>query len=192
MKYSKCPLFPLSAHLLPGGKITLRIFEQRYVRMVKSACAQDSGFVICMLNANGDKAVNTHIFPVGTYARVVDFDICDDGLLSITVCGEHAVSISDIATENDGLRVGTCETRAPWCCDVEENEISLMRERLIEIFERYDELNSLYEQPNFDDPMWVIHRWLELIPVDPEQKQFFISQQDCKSVLSFLKQLVIE
>jgi Lon protease-like protein len=192
MLYENCPLFPLSAHLMPGGRMTLRIFEPRYVRMVKNACAQGTGFVVCMLNANGNKQDNTHIFSIGTYAEVVDFDVFDDGLLSITVLGKTAVSVGDITIESDGLRIANCETKPPWCCDVEEQDIEVMRLRLQEIFERYEELNTLYANPKFDDPIWVIHRWLELIPVDPEQKQYFISQQDCGTVLQFLKELVIE
>ena len=58
MSLERFPLFPLSAHLLPEGRMALRIFEPRYVRMVKQACAANSGFVMCMLNASGDKETN--------------------------------------------------------------------------------------------------------------------------------------
>jgi len=170
--------------------MTLRIFEPRYVRMVKEACAQNKGFVVCMLNVSGKKEENTHIYPIGTYAEIVDFDMLDDGLLSITVVGKQAVDIRNISTESDDLRVADCYPISPWCCDVDESDISVMREKLKQIFERYNELNILYEAPEFEDPIWVIHRWLELIPVDPEQKQYFIGQKDCRLVLQFLKELV--
>ena len=60
-KYFDIPLFPLSAHLLPGGGMSLRIFEPRYTRMIKQACASDSGFGICMLNSKGDKDKNEKV-----------------------------------------------------------------------------------------------------------------------------------
>lgn len=41
-------LFPLSAHLLPGGIMPLRIFEPRYQRMI--AEAQEREFALCMLD----------------------------------------------------------------------------------------------------------------------------------------------
>lgn len=192
MKKQSLPLFPLSAHLMPGGRMTLRIFEPRYVRLVKESCAKGHGFVICMLDASGDKDKNTHIFSVGTFVTIIDFDSLPDGMFSVTVEGKHAVSISDIQTEPDGLRIGSCETKKPWCCDIEEADIQPMRHQLEEIFLRYDDLNKLYKVPSFEDPIWVIHRWLELIPVDPAKKQHFLSQQDCQPILSFLKQLVIE
>ena len=170
--------------------MTLRIFEPRYVRMVKEACADQRGFVVCMLNVGGNKADNTHIYPIGTYAEIIDFDMHEDGLLSITVVGKQAVNIDKIETEVDELRIAVCSPISPWCCDVDENDISVVRDKLKQIFERYNELNILYETPEFDDPIWVIHRWLELIPVDPEQKQYFIGQKDCRLVLQFLKELV--
>lgn len=145
---------------------------------------------MCMLNATGNKDFNTHIYPIGTYAEIVDFDMQNDGFLSITVVGKQVVDISDIKTEDDDLRVAQCTPISPWCCDVNEADIALMRDKLKQIFERYNELNILYDVPDFDDPIWVIHRWLELIPVDPKRKQYFIGQKDCQLVLEFLKDLV--
>lgn len=184
------PLFPLSAHLLPGGRLPLRIFEPRYVRMVKDACANNTGFGICMLNARGSKELNTHIFPIGTYARVVDFDLLADGLLGITVEGERCFKILDIKTEKDELRVGECEWLSAWNLPPGEELFSPINERLVEIFEKYQDLKNLYDTPHFDDPIWVIYRWLELLPVNAEQKQQLLQNKDCVKALNFLTQLV--
>lgn len=186
----KLPLFPLSAHILPEGRMSLRIFEPRYIRMVKEACSAGSGFVICMLNAKGDKESNTHIFPVGTYCKVIDFNILKDGLLGITVEGERCVTVNDITSEADGLRIGHCEWSEPWQCGFNIKDIEPMNHRLEEIFERYPEVNGLYESIKLEDPMWVINRWLELLPVDAEQKQHFLSQKDCSKIVEYLSQLI--
>ena len=92
------PLFPLSAHILPQGRMALRIFEPRYVRMVKNACATQTGFGVCMLNAKGDKERNEHIHVVGTHVKVIDFDMLDDGLLGITVEGDKCFNIEQVVT----------------------------------------------------------------------------------------------
>lgn len=186
----KLCLFPLSAHMLPGGRMSLRIFEPRYVRMVKEVCANDSVFVVCMLNSDGDKELNTHIHPLGTVGRVIDFDVLEDGLLGITVEGVNCVKITAIETESDGLRVGQCEAVDGWTCDISRSEIEPMNERLREIFEKYPEVNSLYSTPAFEDPIWVIHRWLELLPVGAAQKQYFLEQKDCGKALQFLRELI--
>jgi hypothetical protein len=186
----KCPLFPLSAHILPEGRMALRIFEPRYVRMVKEACAQGTGFVICMLNSKGQKELNTHIFPTGTYCKVIDFDLLEDGLLGITIEGINCVTISNIETEKDGLRVADCADVKIWSCSFDIQDLAPMNERLGEIFDTYQEVSSLYETVKLDDPLWVINRWLELLPVDAEQKQHFLAQKDCKKIVDYLSQLI--
>jgi Lon protease-like protein len=184
------PLFPLSAHILPGGRMSLRIFEPRYVRMVKEACANQTGIGICMLNSQGDIEANQHIHPVGTYVTVEDFDMLDDGLLGITVEGHRCFSIDSITTEHDGLRSGQCSWLDNWSSVNESLRIEPMDSRLKEIFEKYPEVQTLYKKPEFDNPIWVIYRWLELIPVNAEQKQHFLKQNDCSTALKYLAQLV--
>jgi len=184
------PLFPLSAHLLPGGRMSLRIFEPRYVRMVKDACSSDAGFGICMVNSQGDKEKNKHIYPVGTYAKVVDFDLLDNGFLGVTVEGERCFNITTMRNESDGLRIGECQWIDEWTQQSAEHSIAPINERLIEIFDKYPELKSLYQTPKFNDPIWVIYRWLELIPVDAEKKQQLVQQKDYLKALSFLTELV--
>lgn len=187
------PLFPLSAHILPGGRMALRIFEPRYIRMVKEACEQSSGFAICMLNAFGDKSQNQHIHPVGTFVTVEDFDRLEDGLLGITVQGHRCVEVLDIRTEDDDLRIGSCEWLDNWTGDsvnTTQQDIDPMVERLRELFDKYPEVKTLYEKPDFDNPAWVIYRWLELIPVKAEQKQRFLQHKDYSIALDYLSQLV--
>ena len=168
----------------------MRIFEPRYVRMVKEACEKGSGFVICMLDSKGRQEDNTHIFPTGTFCKVIDFNILDDGLLGITVEGVNCVSITNVETEQDGLRIADCETVSVWSCNFDIQELSPMDKRLGEIFDTYTEVSSLYDRVKLDDPLWVINRWLELLPVDAEQKQHFLAQKDCKKILDYLSQLI--
>jgi Lon protease-like protein len=184
------PLFPLSAHLLPGGRMSLRIFEPRYVRMVKEACAANTGFGICMVNAQGDKDKNQHIYAIGTFAKVIDFDLLDDGFLGIIVEAHKCFNIITITTQSDELRVGECQWLDEWPAQPKENSIAPIDERLIEIFDKYPELQKLYQNPKFNDPIWVIYRWLELLPIKAEQKQQFLQQKDCVNALDFLTQLV--
>lgn len=170
--------------------MSLRIFEPRYVRMVKEVCAEENFFAICMLKADGDKDINTHIHKIATLAKVVDFDVLEDGLLGITVEGLECVEVSDIETESDGLRIGRCVAVDAWPCAVNDDEIAVINSKLQEIFEKYPEVNALYDSPLFEDPIWVIHRWLELLPVDATQKQHFLEQKDCRKIIQYLRELI--
>lgn len=184
------PLFPLSAHLLPGGRMALRIFEPRYVRMVKEACAAQSGIGICMQDCNGDKSLNEHICSIGTYAEIEDFTLLDDGLLGITVKGLRCFSIDSIMTEDDGLRRGECAWLESWPVDVAIEQISPIDKRLKEVFDKYPEVSDLYPETHFDDPLWVVYRWLEILPVKVEHKQEFLKQNDCGKAVEYLSHLL--
>ena len=190
MHHHNIPLFPLSAHLLPGGHMALRIFEPRYVRMVKEACAGNGYFVLCMLNSRGDQTSNEHIFPIGTLCKIVDFDLLDDGLLGINVEGVCCVSVGNIKTEADGLRIGDCTEQHDWSCVIEDEKITPLRIKLELIYDKYPEIARLYPELKFNDPMWVIYRCLELLPVDAANKQAFLGEKNCDNVLNYISELV--
>jgi Lon protease-like protein len=170
--------------------MTLRIFEARYVTMVKEACSSGNGFGICMLNAQGDKRLNTDIYPVGTHVKVIDFDLLDDGLLGITVEGQRCFKINAVQTQQDGLRTADCQWLDTWKTNALQQDIGPLKSCLEDVFINYPELQSLYQQPKFSDPIWVIYRWLELIPVSARHKQTLIQQRDYVQALAFLTQLV--
>ena len=184
------PLFPLSAHILPGGKMSLKIFEPRYIRMVKEVCATDKGFGVCMLNSQGDRQLNQHICSIGTHVKVVDFEVLAGGLLGITVEADKRFRISDIETETDELRVGSCEWLPAWIFEGAITDIKPLDDRLREVFDQYPYLKSLYEKPLFTDPIWVIYRWLELLPVNIEEKQHFLLQNNYVKALDFLTHFI--
>jgi hypothetical protein len=184
------PLFPLSSHVFPEGRMALRIFEPRYIRMIKDVCRADAGFVVCMINAAGNKINNTYIFPLGTFCKVIDFDMLEDGLLGVTIEGQYCVSIGEIETQFDDLRVAECEKSMIWQSDAHVSELSPMNVRLKEVFDSYPEISELYDEVKFDDPVWVVNRWLELLPVGAEQKQHFMAQQDYEKVVKYLAQLI--
>lgn len=186
------PLFPLSSHILPGGRMVLRIFEPRYVDMVKRACADSSGFGICMHNPQGNKDRNEHVYPLGTYVEVIDFERLDDGFLGITVEGSKVFEIESIETMPNELRVGQVHWLQDWSeakSFSENRDMLAMTEQLKEIYEKYPEFNNLYQNPNFSDPMWVMFRWLELLPVKATQKQDILRHRNPTEVLSFLTSL---
>lgn len=103
-------LFPLSAHLLPGGIMPLRIFEPRYQRMI--AESREREFALCMLDPRQPDALR-NMYPIATRVRIIDFDLLPDGLLGITVLGVERVRITDLWQEEDGLRVGEVEPLPP-------------------------------------------------------------------------------
>lgn len=98
-------LFPLSAVLLPYGRMPLQIFEQRYLELVKSSMRSNQGFGIVRIErgAESDSASVPKLAPMGTIARIADWDQLDNGLLGITVQGEQRFCPVNCWREDSGL-----------------------------------------------------------------------------------------
>jgi hypothetical protein len=99
------PLFPLRTVLFPGMTLALRVFETRYVDMVRRCMRRNEMFCIVAIR-RGDEVGLAEIYRVGTLARIVDWSATADGLLGLEVCGERRCRFERSEREADGLNVG--------------------------------------------------------------------------------------
>jgi len=81
------PLFPLNTVLFPGGPLSLRIFEPRYLDLVRDCTRNGSGFGVCLILQGREAGEPAVPAAVGTFARIVDFYTLSDGLLGIRAEG---------------------------------------------------------------------------------------------------------
>lgn len=188
------PLFPLAGHVLPGGTMRLRIFEPRYIRMVKEACNGNECRPIgmCMLNDNGQVDNNTHIHAIGTAVTIVDFEQLKDGLLGITVAGHGLFKVQDIKVQEDGLRVGHVRQLSGWSPQLLEPQDEFLAKQLQEIYQAYPELSVAASDSELQRADWICLRWLELLPISAATKQELLQHDDCSAALNFLRDLVME
>jgi len=96
------PLFPLPLVLLPGGRLALKIFETRYIDMVRNCLREEIGFGLILIK-EGDQVLRgaNQALPMvehcGSYCTIVDFDQGPNGLLEITI--EAQIKFSDSILE---------------------------------------------------------------------------------------------
>jgi uncharacterized protein len=105
-------LFPLGTVLMPGGRLSLQIFEQRYLALVTKAMKNESEFGVVLLTQGREvdrPGVNTRFENTAVSARIVDWDSLPNGLLGIVIEGEERFSISNPHQQDDGLWL--CEAR---------------------------------------------------------------------------------
>lgn len=100
------PLFPLNTLLFPGTRLALKIFEQRYLEMIKNCLKREQPFVVVLISKGQEVGVTPEIFSVGTRARIVDWNLLDGGLLGVTVEGRERVRIADTEGALGELLVG--------------------------------------------------------------------------------------
>jgi Lon protease-like protein len=80
---SELPLFPLSAVLLPFGRMPLQIFEPRYVDLVRDCMRTSSPFGVVWIRRGAEVVQPGRKAPelgdYGTCARIVDWDQLPNG-----------------------------------------------------------------------------------------------------------------
>ncbi|WP_018937271.1 MULTISPECIES: LON peptidase substrate-binding domain-containing protein [unclassified Thioalkalivibrio] len=178
------PLFPLNTVLFPEGLLPLRIFETRYLDMVRRCLRSDGRFVIVATEPERESGElpsesdpSAGFYSVGTEAVIVDWDQRPDGLLGILVKGEGRRVIHNARHADDGLWLGDVEPLP------EYPEVSLPVDyaSLADLLERLlDQLGTPWShlERRFDDSTWVAARLTELLPIDLEIKQQLLEADD--------------
>jgi len=182
------PLFPLNTVLFPGGPLPLRIFEPRYLSMISHCMRQESPFgVLLIRDGSEDGPATTH--NIGTLARITDWYQGSDGLLGITAIGEQRFRLISSTRQDDGLNIGDVE--------ILDNEPNLplpeeYQEMAAILAGVLDDLGRLYESldRHFDDASWVTSRFVEILPIDLEEKQRCLEQSDPVERLRIVRELL--
>jgi Lon protease-like protein len=170
-------LFPLNTVLFPGGPLPLRIFETRYLDMVRHCLREGRGFGVVLIARGEEVSSPAEFVTVGTEARIVDFNRLDDGLLGITCLGRERFRVVESSRQADGLNVGqVADIPAEPSLSV-PGEFAFMAEALKKIL---PELGDFYGSVTrrFDDAAWVGHRLAELLPLATPDKQALLEMND--------------
>lgn len=174
MKTYSLPLFPLDVVVCPGGLLPLKIFEARYLDMVKNCLRNNSSFAVVTVLPEGetDAKGNFPFANVGTLVDIIDADVTSVGLMMIRCVGRHRLKVNSFTQQEDGLVIGEVT-------DI-TNDLSLAIPEDLELAGRVLEqlLVSLHDQDvsvikpyQFDNPSWVANRWIELLDLSLLQKQ---------------------
>lgn len=99
---SQIPIFPLRVALFPGVTLPLRIFEQRYLRLVADTLKADDGFGIVLIRSGGEVG-RSDVWPVGVFVKIVDWSQGEEGLLHIMVQGQRRFRINSTSRSEDGV-----------------------------------------------------------------------------------------
>jgi len=183
-------LFPLNTVLFPGGRLPLRIFEQRYLEMAKACLRDGAPFGVCLIRegsevlAGGAPAVPA---AVGCLARIADWDMPQLGLLQVVARGEQRFRVLEHRAQPDGLLRADVELLAP-----EADAAVAPGERCARLLERLIEQQpSLFESPvRLDSSAWISARLAELLPLPLREKQALLELDDGVERLARLNALL--
>ncbi len=190
----RLPLFPLKTVLFPGGKLPLRIFEARYVDMVKNCMCQNTGFGILYIEEGSEvRAGSADHLPVlsavGTEVRIVDFDQIEGNLLGILVEGLVRFRVRKRWEETDHLLMGEVEyIEGEIDYELLESDGALVQ--ILKELIQHPMIEKLNLTIDYSNGVDVSYRLAELLPLDPKIKQSLLELGDSRKRLLELNNLV--
>jgi Lon protease-like protein len=172
------PLFPLNTVLFPGGLLSLRIFERRYLDLVRDCARTGGGFGVCLIlhgREAGEAAVPAAI---GTLAHIVDFYTQSDGLLGISVNGGRRFHVDRSRVRDNGVAHGEVQLLPEEDAVAVPPEFQLLATILERLLEKSRHAHSKAPRGNYDDAAWVGFRLAEALPIDNRERQHLLQLGD--------------
>jgi Lon protease-like protein len=183
------PLFPLNTVVFPGGRLPLRIFEQRYLDMVKQAIADNTPFGICAIREGSETGTPAVPYSIGTRVHVTDWDMPETGILHIDTQADERFVIRSTHTEPDGLLVGSVDAVSAESAIAVPDELELTVEILRHIVNEYGDAH--FPSPHeFGNAVWVGCRLSEVLPLKLSIKQNLLEMNDSVMRLRILAEFL--
>jgi Lon protease-like protein len=192
MEEESIGLFPLNAVLVPGASIGLRVFEPRYLDLVRDCGRDGRGFGVCMILAGDEVGEAATPAAFGTEARIEDFGSDDSGVLTLQVRGHRRFRVARTRVRDNGLVVGDVEWREPDVDDELRPEHAVLGMLLQRILEQVGGDDAGPGPRQIDNAAWVGWRLAELLPLSERQRQVLLQEDDPHARLQQLLSLVSE
>ena len=173
MATESLPLFPLQSVLLPGAAMDLRVFERRYLDLVRDCGRASSGFGVCLILEGHEVGAPATPAAYGTEALIEDFDMGADGLLSLRV-------------RDNGLVLADVEWLAADHDEALRPEHALLGTLLQTMMEKTGTDMSKLPARIFEHAAWVGWRLAQILPITPEQRVTVLQEDDPHARLQHL------
>lgn len=188
-KQKPLPLFPLNTVVFPGGTLPLRIFEQRYLEMIKQAIANDTPFGLCAIREGAETGSPATPYDIGTCMRITDWDMPQTGILHIETIALERFVIRSTHTEPSGLLIGTVDDVSVEAAAPIPDDLELPVEILRHIIGEYGDAH--FPEPHeLDNAVWVGYRLSEVLPLTLSIKQNLLEMNDSVMRLRILTEFL--
>lgn len=192
------PLFPLSVPLFPDSWMPLRIFEVRYLHMIKQCQQENSPFGIVALRQGSEvqrPSMSESIHSIGCLAHVEDVNQIQAGLLFIRCRGGQRFEIQSNEKGAYGLwkaQVNLIEddlvVDIPPDLQFVANQLGAV---ISEAQKKGHEAQLPIRRPyRLDECGWVANQWAHLLDVDGAQKTALLAEDDPLARLTQIKLLL--
>jgi uncharacterized protein len=171
------PIFPLNTVLFPGGVLSLKIFETRYMDMAKAALKHNTPFGIALILEGSEVGTPAAHERIGTAVNIAEWDMQQLGVLQVRVRGEKRFRIQNYETTNAGLIVAQVEMIDD---DVSSNHSTALQVCAAFLQTVIAQIGSQIpvSEHRFGDSFWVGARLAEILPLGNTIKQKMLELTD--------------
>lgn len=193
------PIFALGTVLFPGGVMPLRVFEARYVDMIRRVMRAGGTFGVCLIRSGhevrrsgGESEIDVE--PIGCRARIDDWNMEQLGVLQIVAVGTERFEIVSTQVAQDGLLVAEVlgvESEPPVSRGDESGPCWTIIERIVADIdatagENAGAMPMIAKPYRLDDATWVGNRLAELLPLPVPIRQRLMAMNDAHARLAFV------
>ena len=171
----------------------MQIFEQRYLRLIKTSLQNEQGFVVVLISAGKEVGAQPDVFSIGCYVTITDWEALDNGLLGITIQGQHRVRISNPCAQHDGLLMAEAEVLH----DDSTHEAALLEEYsdLVDTLRHLEQhpftasLKMKFDYSSYSD---VCNKLSYLLPVTNQVKQSLLEMDSLEQRMQMLRSAIAQ
>ena len=192
------PLFPLKTVLFPGGRLPLKVFEIRYIDMVRECMKHDAPFGVALIKSGQEVGAPAEPETIGCLAHISQWDMTSPGVMKLRIEGSERFRIIETRVLTDNR----LEARVHMLAADSEIEISTMHvecakslKLVIDDIEAKGEagpgtaFDSPFARPiRLDSAGWVANRWCEILPIPLKARQKLMELDDAHSRLTIVHQ----
>jgi uncharacterized protein len=179
----------LNTTLFPGGRLSLKVFEQRYYELAKNCIASGEGFGIVTLHTGKEVGTDQRFANVGTAVTIASFDAPEPNIFVLDVIGDQRFEILSSRVRSNGLHQATVR----WLPREEKKALAPEFAPVLALLKPVvDGLGEERFAPPFDfeDATWVGSRLTEILSIPPNIKQAMLEINDAELRLKTLMQLI--
>ncbi len=168
------PLFPLKTVLLPGNRLSLKIFETRYVDMIARCIRENLAFGVVLIHTGEENQSVSDIYSIGTTATICDWENRPDGLLGITAEGQQRFEIETTWSQDDGLVVANISL-------LDESELDEIPTQYHYMLELLEHVNAQIGQHRDENQGFnaMLYQLIYLLPLESTLKQHLLEIPEC-------------
>jgi Lon protease-like protein len=188
----------LGTVLFPDGVIALKIFEARYLDMIKQCLREKTEFGVVSIIQNPDTTtedVSLSFSAIGTLAQIQDFDPIQPALYMTKSFGTQRFKLLSSKQEANGLWMGEVELleKDPLIpIPQEHKKVAELLDEIISVIQSEDLMGEApFKKPfHVDDCGWVSNRLAELLPISLAQKNHLLAQTNPRIRLDLITEII--